>query len=78
MLKIRFKRGGRKKSPFYRIVVMNIRTKRDGKVIEELGYYNPMSKVFQINLSRTLVRLESGAQPTEVVKALFRRSMLFN
>lgn len=77
MLKIRFKRGGRKKSPFYKIVVMNARTKRDGKVIEELGYYNPISKILQINLTRTVTRLENGAQPTEVIKALFRKSSLF-
>ena len=77
MLKIRFKRGGRKKSPFYRIVVINSRTKRDGKVIEDLGYYNPIDKIFQINLNRTLIRLENGAQPTEVVKNLFHKSSLF-
>lgn len=77
MLKIRFKRVGRKKSPFYRIVVMSSQIKRDGKVIEELGYYNPINKIFQINLTRTLSRLKDGAQPTEVVKNLFRKSLLF-
>nr|YP_009455882.1 30S ribosomal protein S16 [Dictyopteris divaricata]YP_010205387.1 30S ribosomal protein S16 [Grateloupia livida]AQZ25098.1 30S ribosomal protein S16 [Dictyopteris divaricata]UAV85956.1 30S ribosomal protein S16 [Grateloupia livida] len=77
MLKIRFKRGGRKKHPFYRIVVINNRTKRDGKVIEELGSYNPLTKIIKINLVRTIIRLEDGAQPTEVVKNLFRKSSLF-
>lgn len=77
MLKIRFKRGGRKKYPFYRIVVTDSRTKRDGKVIEELGFYNPLTKILQINLSRTLLRLKNGAQPTEVVKNLLRNSSLF-
>lgn len=77
MLKIRLKRGGRKKSPFYRIVVINNRTKRDGKIIEQLGFYNPLTKILQINISRTLTHLQSGAQPTEVVKNLLRRSSLF-
>lgn len=77
MLKIRFKRGGRKKSPFYRIVLINSKVKRDGKVIEELGFYNPITKTFQIDIMRTITRLEKGAQPTEVVKNLFRRSSLF-
>ena len=54
MLKIRFKRGGRKKQPFYKIVVMDVRTKRDGKVLEELGFYNPIDKTFHINRERTI------------------------
>ena len=74
MLKIRFKRGGRKKQPFYRIVVMEARTKRDGKVLEELGFYNPLNKTFHINRERTIARLSNGAQPTEVVKNLLRKS----
>nr|YP_011006235.1 30S ribosomal protein S16 [Dictyotopsis propagulifera]WAM63239.1 30S ribosomal protein S16 [Dictyotopsis propagulifera] len=77
MLKIRFKRVGRKKYPIYRIVVANNKTKRDGKVIEELGFYNPLTKTLQVNLSRTMLRLKDGAQPTEVVKNLFRKSSLF-
>lgn len=77
MLKIRFKRCGRKKQPFYRIVVMNNRTKRDGKTIEELGFYNPINKSFQIDRERTIIRLSHGAQPTEVVKNLFRKSKFF-
>ncbi len=74
MLKIRFKRCGRKKQPFYRIVVMDAKTKRDGKVLEELGFYNPMSKTFHINRERTIIRLENGVQPTEVVKNLLRKT----
>lgn len=74
MLKIRFKLCGRKKQPFYRIVVMDIKTKRDGKVIEELGFYNPMNKTLHINRERTISRLNHGAQPTEVVKNLLRKT----
>nr|YP_011005675.1 30S ribosomal protein S16 [Cutleria multifida]WAM62679.1 30S ribosomal protein S16 [Cutleria multifida] len=77
MLKIRFKRSGRKKQPFYKIVVMDVKTKRDGKVIEELGFYNPMTKTLQINRERTITRIDNGAQPTEVVKNLLRKSPLF-
>ena len=77
MLKIRFKRTGRKKLPFYKIVVMDVRTKRDGKVLEELGFYNPMTKMLHINRERTIIRLENGVQPTEVVKNLLRKSPLF-
>nr|YP_011007081.1 30S ribosomal protein S16 [Phaeostrophion irregulare]WAM64368.1 30S ribosomal protein S16 [Phaeostrophion irregulare] len=77
MLKIRLKRCGRKKQPFYRIVVTTIKTKRDGKVLEELGFYNPLDKTFQINRVRTIFRLDNGAQPTEVIKNLLRQSQLF-
>ena len=77
MLKIRFKRGGRKKHPFYRIVVMDAKTKRDGKALEELGFYDPLNKTFHINRERTISRLADGVQPTEVVKNLLRRSSKF-
>ena len=49
MLKIRLKRAGRKRQPSYRVVLMNSRTKRDGYAIEELGFYNPITKKFKIN-----------------------------
>nr|YP_009243764.1 ribsomal protein S16 [Sargassum horneri]AKO62535.1 ribsomal protein S16 [Sargassum horneri]QJC59409.1 ribosomal protein S16 [Sargassum horneri]QNU09382.1 ribosomal protein S16 [Sargassum horneri]QNU09519.1 ribosomal protein S16 [Sargassum horneri]UVW81172.1 30S ribosomal protein S16 [Sargassum horneri] len=77
MLKIRFKRTGRKKQPFYKIVVMDVRTKRDGKALEELGFYNPITKTLNINCERTISRLKNGVQPTEVVKNLLRKSSIF-
>jgi len=77
MLKIRFKRGGRKKQPFYKIVVMDVKTKRDGRALEELGFYDPIKKIFHINRERTIIRIANGAQPTEVVKNLLRRSSQF-
>lgn len=77
MLKIRFKRSGRKKQPFYKIVVMDVKTKRDGKAIEELGFYNPITKTLNINCDRTIIWLKNGVQPTEVVKNLLRKSPLF-
>nr|YP_010485239.1 ribosomal protein S16 [Sargassum fulvellum]QXI87134.1 ribosomal protein S16 [Sargassum graminifolium]QXI87273.1 ribosomal protein S16 [Sargassum graminifolium]QXI87690.1 ribosomal protein S16 [Sargassum feldmannii]UVW81033.1 ribosomal protein S16 [Sargassum fulvellum] len=77
MLKIRFKRSGRKKQPFYKIVVMDVKTKRDGKALEELGFYNPITKTLNINCERTIIRLKNGVQPTEVVKNLLRKSSIF-
>ena len=56
---------------------MDVRTKRDGKVLEELGFYNPMDKTFHINRERTILRLANGVQPTEVVKNLLRKSSGF-
>jgi small subunit ribosomal protein S16 len=70
MLRLRLKRYGRKRQPSYRIVVMNTTTKRDGYVIEELGFYNPISKKSKINIKRTAIRLKDGAQPSETVKNL--------
>jgi small subunit ribosomal protein S16 len=78
MLKLRLKRCGRKRQPSYRIVVMNSRTKRDGYAIEELGFYNPISKQFKINVNRTIARLEQGAQPSETVKNLLIKSQIIN
>ena len=77
MLKIRFKRSGAKKQPFYKIVVMDVKTKRDGKVLEQLGFYNPMTKTLRINKDRTIARLDNGAQPTKVVQNLLLKSPLF-
>lgn len=71
MLKIRLKRAGKKRQPSYRIVLMNSVTKRDGYAIEDLGFYNPITKKFKVNINRLLIRLEQGAQPTETVKNLF-------
>jgi small subunit ribosomal protein S16 len=74
MLKIRLKRAGKKRQPSYRIVLMNSTTKRDGYAIEELGFYNPITKKFKINLKRLLIRLKQGAQPTETVKNLLLKT----
>ena len=73
-VKIRLKRLGAKKAPFYRIVVADSRSPRDGKVIEELGYYNPLTTPAEIKLDeeKTLARLATGAQPTDTVKNLFQ------
>ena len=76
MVKIRLRRMGAHKKPFYRVVVADSRAPRDGKFIEELGYYDPMKepKVIEINAELAKKWLENGAQPTDTVKALFKKS----
>jgi small subunit ribosomal protein S16 len=76
MLKIRLKRFGRKASPSYRIVVMDSRTKRDGRAIEEVGFYNPLTKETHLNFDRISKRLETGAQPTDTVRNIFMKAKI--
>ena len=72
MVKIRLKRMGDKKNPFYRVVVSDSRSPRDGKFIEEIGFYNPISqpKQVKINDEKAVKWLSNGAQPTDTVKSL--------
>ncbi len=76
MVKIRLRRMGAKKAPFYRIVVADARYPRDGRFIEELGTYNPMKDPteFKINEERVREWIKNGAQPTETVKALLKKN----
>ena len=76
MVKIRLKRMGAHKTPFYRVVVADSRTPRDGKFIEEIGYYNPLVEppTIKIDDEKAKKWLENGAQPTETVKSLFKKS----
>lgn len=76
MVKIRLKRMGAHKKPFYRVVVADSRRARDGKFIEELGYYNPLTEppVIKINGEKAQKWLSNGAQPTEVVRGLLKKS----
>lgn len=73
-VKIRMKRIGSKKRPFYRIVVADSRAPRDGRFIEELGYYNPISnpKVFKVDAEKAEKWMATGAKPTETVAKLFK------
>ncbi|MBQ3816343.1 MAG: 30S ribosomal protein S16 [Clostridia bacterium] len=72
MVKIRLRRMGAKKAPFYRIVVADSRYPRDGRFIEEVGYYDPMKEPVVLKVDEDTVKdwLSKGAQPTETVKAL--------
>ncbi len=76
MVKIRLKRMGAKKKPFYRVVVADSRVARDGKFIEELGYYDPLKDPVEINIDAEKAQkwLANGAQPTETAKALLKKS----
>ncbi len=76
MVKIRLKRMGAHKKPFYRVVVADSRRSRDGKFIEEIGYYNPLTEppVIKIDEEKAKNWLGNGAQPTDVVKGLFKKS----
>ena len=76
MLKLRLKRCGRKKQPFYKIVVMRSASRRDGYAIEELGFYNPLDKTFKIDKARTICRLQQGVQPTETVINLLKTAKI--
>jgi len=75
-VKIRLKRIGAKKAPFYRIVVADSRYPRNGRFIEEVGYYDPMKNPAEIKLDNEKVQtwLKNGAQPTDTVKALIAKS----
>ena len=72
MLKIRLKRLGCKKNPAYRIVVTNSTSKREGAPIQELGHYNPKTKVMLLNLEAAQDWVKKGAQPTETVAYLMK------
>lgn len=75
-VKIRLRRIGAKKSPYYRVVVADSRSPRDGRFIEDIGYYNPLANPadFKIDPKKAKKWMENGAQPTETVRSLFRKT----
>lgn len=75
-VKIRLRRVGAKKAPFYRIVVADSRFPRDGRFIEEIGYYNPMEEpsVVEVDADKAKEWIKNGAQPTDTVKVLFKKN----
>ena len=77
-VKIRLRRMGAKKAPFYRIVVADSRSPRDGRFIEEIGYYDPLKNPAVVNIDSDKAKkwLSNGAQPTDTVRALFKRAGL--
>lgn len=76
MLKIRLRRMGAKKAPFYRIVVADSRAPRDGAFVEEIGYYNPLTNPAQVVVENEKAAdwMKKGAQPTDTVRALLKKS----
>lgn len=75
-VKIRLKRIGAKKDPFYRIVVADSRYPRDGRFIEEIGYYDPTVEpsVLKVDAEKAKKWIANGAQPTDTVKAIFKKN----
>ena len=76
MVKIRLKRVGAKKAPFYHIVVADSKSPRDGKIIEKIGSYDPMTNPATVVLDKEKVEkwLKNGAQPTDTVRALIKKN----
>ena len=76
MVKIRLQRVGAKKAPFYHIVVADSRKSRDGKIIEQIGTYNPMTEpvVLVLDKEKVATWIKNGAKPTDTVKALIEKA----
>ena len=76
MVKIRLQRVGKKKAPFYHIVVADSRVQRDGKIIDQVGTYDPMKEPSEIKLDKEKVAtwIKNGAKPTDTVKAILARA----
>jgi len=76
MVKIRLRRMGAKKNPYYRIVVADSRSPRDGRCIEEIGMYDPLSSpsIIKIDTERADYWIKNGAQPTDTVRALIKKA----
>ena len=75
-VKMRLRRMGAKKAPFYRVIVADSRSPRDGRFIEEIGYYNPLTNPAEIKIDADKAKqwINNGAQPTETVKSLLKKS----
>ena len=80
MVKIRLRRMGKKKAPFYRVVVADARTSRDGYAIAVLGTYDPLAEPSQVKIDVEEARkwLANGAQPTDTVKALLKKAGVYD
>lgn len=76
MLKIRLRRMGAKKQPFYRIIVADSRAPRDGAFVEELGYYNPTAEPVELKVDNERAQqwMKNGAQPTDTVRGLLKKA----
>ena len=74
MLKLRLKRTGRKRSPSYRLVIMENTFRRDGRPIDEVGYYNPITKQYKFNSEKIKKWLNYGVKPTQTVLNLLKKA----
>lgn len=77
MIKLRLKRYGKKRETSYRIVAMNSSTRRDGRPLEELGFYNPRNNETRLDVPAIVKRLQQGAQPTDTVRDILRKANVF-
>ena len=78
MLKLRLKRTGRKRSPSYRLVIMENTSRRDGRPIEEVGYYNPLTKNSKFDVGKIKKWLSYGVQPTKTVSSLLKKAEILS
>jgi small subunit ribosomal protein S16 len=78
MLKLRLKRTGRKRSPAYRLVIMENTTRRDGRPIDEVGYYNPLTKKSNFDKIKIIKWLNYGVKPTQTVFNLLKKADIIN
>jgi small subunit ribosomal protein S16 len=76
MLKLRLKKIGRKRQPSYRIIIITNTSRRDGKAIDEVGYYNPITKEISFNSEKIIEWLKNGVQPTDTVKRLLQKAKI--
>ena len=74
MLKLRLKRIGRKRSPSYRLVIMENKSRRDGRPIDEVGYYDPISKKYKFDMNKIKKWLSYGIKPTKTVVNLLKKA----
>lgn len=77
MIKLRLKRYGKKREVSYRIVAMNSRDRRDGRPLEELGFFNPRTDETHLNIPAIVKRLKEGAQPTDTVRSILQKASVF-
>ena len=74
MVKMRLRRMGAKKAPTYRVIIADSRSPRDGRFIEEIGYFNPRTDEVKIDADKAKTWIKNGAQPTDTVRALLKKS----
>ncbi|MEL6438968.1 MAG: 30S ribosomal protein S16 [Cyanobacteria bacterium J06621_8] len=77
MIKLRLKRFGKKREVSYRIVAIESKTRRDGRPIEELGFYNPRTDETRLNVPAIVKRLQQGAQPSQTVRTILNKAQVF-
>nr|YP_009033745.1 ribosomal protein S16 [Roya anglica]YP_009256907.1 ribosomal protein S16 [Roya obtusa]AHZ11128.1 ribosomal protein S16 [Roya anglica]ANI25981.1 ribosomal protein S16 [Roya obtusa] len=78
MVKLRLKRYGRKQKPTYRIIAIDVRSRREGRALKEVGFYDPIKEKTQLDVPSILILLKHGAQPTNTVGHILQRAGIFD